>query len=144
MIRRVVAAYTILCLLAVAVFAATPTVPTLVCRITGRSMTPVVANSETRRSCCAVAVTEAADCVRYALTAPGCCDLRFSAHGKAPLAVNPSAPDVPVAAILATAPTIAHIPVTVAIAAPYASARQDVPRGPPPRSCSPRAPPSIS
>lgn len=144
MIRRVVAAYTMFCLLAVTFFVAPPAVPTLVCRMTGRPMVAVAATPDTQQSCCAVAVSEETDGTHFALTSPGCCDLRFTANPKIPVTATPTTPDFPVVAVLVPIQTISHFPATEALAGIVADWRQDVPRGPPSRTSSPRAPPFLS
>jgi hypothetical protein len=142
MTRRVVAFQIILYLLAAYLVA--PAAPMLVCRMTGQPMRPVVATPATRHSCCAVAVTAGADGTRYALSSPGCCDLRFTARGEAPVAANPAAPDPPAAPGWAPAPPAIHVPLTGLIAVSPAAQRQDAPRAPPSRPASPRAPPTHS
>lgn len=132
------------CLLAAAVFAVPPAVPTLVCHLTGRPMAAVAATLTTRHSCCAVAVTDGRDGARYALTSPGCCDLRYAAHPKMSASAPPDRPDFPVVSVLVSRSAVSYPPATETVVNAVADRRQDAPRGPPPRAVSPRAPPALS
>jgi hypothetical protein len=142
MTRRVIAFQIVLSLLAA--FLITPAAPTLVCRTTGQLMTPVAATPATRHSCCAVVVTTPADGERYALTSPGCCDLRFTSRGTAPIAATNATPNLPALAIWAPAPPTLCALLIEVITTPPSAERQDAPRAPPSQAASPRAPPSLS
>ena len=138
--RRALALYTALCLL-LGLFAA-PASPMLVCRSTGEPMT-LVAGTEERASCCALARTMAADgTARYALAAPDCCDLRQSPE-RAELPAVTVAPDA-FAAAWAPASPAGFVPPAAPSVSRGPIADESAPRAPPLRSSPPRAPPLLS
>jgi hypothetical protein len=150
--RRALALFLAVCL--VAGFAALPTgaaaAPTLVCRITGQPMAPVMVADETaaapdtERSCCAITPKMGANgSTRYALVAPGCCDLRaIPERDEAPAAIV-AAPETAFVAWVPAPPVLLVPPTTEAVTPP--SARSEAaPRAPPRSSASPRAPPFFS
>ena len=80
MMWRALVLFTALCLLAgVPVVGAAPS---LVCRVTGQPMAAIEAAPDSlpkHLACCAVKRSVAADgTTRFALAAPGCCDLRVT------------------------------------------------------------------
>ncbi|MDX1931749.1 MAG: hypothetical protein SFU56_04015 [Capsulimonadales bacterium] len=143
MLRRVLALHTVLCLLAT--FFTLPAAPTLVCRMTGEPMPPVVADAENRDSCCAVAVTVGADgSDRYALTSPGCCDLRITPDHEQPPAVAAVTPDLGPSAAWVPAPPAIGVPVTTEVAVMPFLLTSVAPRAPPVGAVPARGPPFFS
>ena len=136
MIRRTLSLYTALCLLA-GTFAL-PAAPLLVCRITGSPMAGVSAEVQPQeKSCCAVASTLAANgSIRFALTDPGCCDLRQS-QDPAELPAVTTVPDVNAVAWTPTPPVI-YLPPAAAKVSSAPVADESAPRGPPLCTASPR------
>lgn len=142
--RPLLALYTTLCLLVNLLVI--PSGPVLVCRMTGEPMAPVVAKTaEEHSSCCAVSASIASDgTTHYALTAPGCCDLRQSVERTNLTAVSPTALEFPIA-LLVTAPSAIPLPQLTKVIVQVEVPRESAPRAPPLlSSASPRAPPFFS
>jgi len=132
----------------------------LVCRFTGRPMTPVVvakrASAAAREvvrphSCCAVTPTVAASNrmdgaglrAGWTLSRPSCCKLISSPERPAPPAtVSPAAPLIALA--WAPAPPRFFASSLEATLPAVPARRLRLPRAPPPRASAPRAPPVFS
>jgi hypothetical protein len=148
--RRLLSLYVALCLSVGASLLPTESIR-LVCRMTGRPMTPVIlaegANSHPAgMPCCRVRAARGADgAVRYALAARSCCDLRIGVRrGMLPTAVvAPTVADSPIA--LAPMIALAVVPplFTVTVPSPMLE-RASPPRAPPRPAALLRAPPFVS
>jgi hypothetical protein len=148
--RRVLALFLAVCL--VAGFVALPTgaaaAPTLVCRITGQPMAPVMVADEAAagapRSCCVVAAKMGPDGnSRYALTDPGCCDLRTAPERVETPAAIVAAPEIAFVAWSPAPSVLMALPPSEAVTTRLPRS-QAAPRAPPRSSVSPRAPPFFS
>lgn len=147
MLQRVLPYLIVACLL-MGLIPAAPAAPSLVCRFTGQQMEPVLAAATQdvpgHRTCCAVTqvVTPEGES-RYALAAPGCCDLR-QPQERADLPVAASGPPDLYALIWAPASPTVFSPAVVEVYRPAPVAGCTPPRGPPSRTTAPRAPPPSS
>jgi hypothetical protein len=151
--HRLLALPMALCLLMAATAAPAATTVRLVCRMSGRPMTPVVESGDpsatvsaaaARRPCCVVRMRQEAAGVRFVLAARSCCDLKITA-GRSPLpAFHAPTPISAPAAVRAEA--AAFVPTAAAVDLPAAASaqRESVPRAPPGRPTSLRAPPTRS
>jgi hypothetical protein len=150
--RRALALFLVTCLLAGFAPSSGAAALTLVCRMTGQPMAPVIVATttptapEADHSCCAVAAaaTRADGGTRYVLVAPGCCDLRAAPErAERPAAVIAAAPEVALLAWVPAPPVLLVPPATEAVTLPTARS-EAAPRAPPRSSASPRAPPFFS
>jgi hypothetical protein len=141
--RRALALYTTFCLLFGLL--SLPQGPSLVCRMTGMSMSPVMVTAPTPHgSCCDVAVVVNGEGEKhYALTSPGCCELRLGVSRTTDPATAPSISEIPVAMLTEIPSVVPLILMTIDNPAPVV-AEESSPRAPPIRSASPRAPPQLS
>lgn len=155
--RRLLAFLTALCILAGATMlpAATATV-TLVCRMTGLPMQPILhedgklqgkdaASAEMRMPCCVVRVQRGADGdPHFAQDDRSCCDMRVNTKRNAlPECPSPAVPNIELAfacepAVMIVAPRIEAVGLLPVCSNPSA------PRAPPRMPASLRAPPTLS
>lgn len=141
--RRALALTTIFCLLIGLM--AVPQGPILVCRITGTLMPPVAvpdARPGDTDTCCMVTVSKGVT-PHFALSAPGCCELRQDQARAADPAVTTDNTQTSAVALL---PAVSCIPVPdyAAVTVGTVTPRESPPRAPPLSSASPRAPPVFS
>ena len=138
--RRAFALLTLLCF--AAGLLALPQSPTLICRLTGAPMPPIVqsAAKPAPRPCCTVVVAASGDVAHLTLTAPGCCDLRQGQGGVTLPTTRAALPDLPFATLLPVTAQTPRPPVTACTGSVLVRA-QAAPRAPPRFGSPPRAPP---